>query len=102
MRRWVVLVPGIMGTSLFLHGKKVWPPSALDVITGYDDIDKLMDDQVQVGDLIEKVSIKSIYRTLLGDLVACGYSFEGLERRLITHPYDWRRSNDLASTGLVD
>lgn len=101
MGRWVVLVPGIMGTSLFLDGDRVWPPSAWDVVTGYDDIDKLMDDRVEVGEIIEKASIKSIYRTLLRDLVACGYSEQSSERRLIAYPYDWRRSNELAAAGLV-
>ena len=101
MIRWVVLVPGIMGTSLILDGKEIWPPSAWEVVMGYHDIDKLMDDQVEVGQIIEKVWIKSIYRTLLDDLVACGYSERDTERRLIPHPYDWRRSNELAAAGLV-
>lgn len=101
MARWVVLVPGIMGTSLLLDGEQVWPPSAWDVVTGYDDIDKLMDDRVEVGEIIEKASIKSIYRTLLRDLLACGYAEQSVERRLIAYPYDWRRSNELAAAGLV-
>jgi phospholipase A1 len=102
MSRWVVVVPGIMGTSLLLNKEQIWPPSAWDVVTGFDDIDKLMDDRIEVGEIIDKVSIKSIYRTLLQDLEACGYLQEGASRRLIKFPYDWRRSNDVAAAGLID
>ena len=98
MSRWVVLVPGIMGTSLFLDGEQIWPPSAWEVVTGYDDIEALMSDDVEVGDIIVKASIKSISKTLLEDLAACGYSVGGVERRLVLHPYDWRRSNELAAS----
>ena len=97
-----MLVPGIMGTSLFLDGEQIWPPSAWDVVTGYDDIDALMSDDVEVGDIIVKASIKSIYKTLLDDLAVCGYSVGGVERRLVLHPYDWRRSNELAASQLID
>lgn len=102
MSRWVVLVPGIMGSSLFLDRDEIWPPSAWEVIFGYDHIDKLLDDNVEVGEIIEEASgIKAIYQTLLRDLVACGYTEQGAERRLIAYPYDWRRSNELTAMGLA-
>ncbi len=101
MMRWVVLVPGIMGSSLSLDGDEVWPPSVWDVVTGYDDIVKLMDDRVVVDDIIDKVFIKPVYHALLGDIAACGYSVNDVERRFVPFPYDWRKSNEITAVGLA-
>lgn len=105
MSRWVIVVPGIMGSSLKLRGEEIWPPSVWDVLTGYDRIADLMDDEVQVGSIIYAVSVKPIYRSLISDVQACGYQEHGVERRLIEFPYDWRRSNSATAAelaGLLD
>lgn len=101
MSKWVIVVPGIMGSSLKLHGSEIWPPSLWDVVTGYDRIADLMDDEVQVGTIIYSVSIKSIYRSLINDVQACGYQEHGADRRLIEFPYDWRRSNSFTAGQLA-
>jgi len=39
MPKCLVFLPGIMGSELVnSSSKEVWPPSAMDLITGYDDL----------------------------------------------------------------
>ena len=97
MSKWVIVVPGIMGSSLELDGDEIWPPSLWDLVSGYDRIADLMNDKVEVGAIIYKVSVKSIYRSLISDVEACGYHEHGVDRRLIEFPYDWRRSNSMTA-----
>jgi phospholipase A1 len=101
MSKWVIVVPGIMGSSLLLAKEEIWPPSPWDVLTGYDRIADLMNDKVAVGTIIRSVSIKSVYRSLIKDVEACGYHENGADRRLIEFPYDWRRSNSIAAERLA-
>lgn len=102
MSKWVIVVPGIMGSSLTLDGDEIWPPSLWDVVTGYDRISDLMNDKVEVGTIIYSVSIKSIYRSLINDVQSCGYQEHAADRRLIEFPYDWRRSNSFTAGVLAD
>jgi pimeloyl-ACP methyl ester carboxylesterase len=101
--KWVIVVPGIMGTSLLLRNDQVWPPSAWDVVTrDYDRIADLMNDDVEVGEIIRSVAIISVYKTLIKDVEACGYQRNGDDRRLIEFPYDWRRSNSTSAERLAE
>lgn len=83
-----------MGSSLRLDGRGVWPPSPWEVIVGYKNIEGLMDDRVAVGDVIDRVSIKSVYSSLLKDVAVCGFTEDDPAKRLILFPYDWRKSNE--------
>ena len=103
MSKWVIVVPGIMGSSLLLHNDEVWPPSVWAVATrDYERIADLMNDDVKVGEIIRSVAIISVYKTLIKDVEACGYHSNGVDRRLIEFPYDWRRSNSTSAEGLAD
>lgn len=100
--KWVVVLPGIMGSTLRLDGEEIWPPSLWQVVAGYGQIADLMSDDVEVGHMIYNVSVKSIYLTLIRDIEACGYQSSGAAKRLIEFPYDWRRSNSVAAQRLAD
>lgn len=89
----LVVVPGIMGSELRLPDEKVWPPKVREVIFGYKRLDKLMRDDLVVGDIISRVGPKGVYRSLIDDLHLCGYADQSADRRLLRFPYDWRRSN---------
>lgn len=102
MSKWVIVVPGIMGSSLRLGNDEVWPPSAWDVITGYDRINELMDDEVEVGTIIHKIAVVSVYKSLISDVERCGYTEAGTAKRLVEFPYDWRRSNSVSAERLAD
>lgn len=100
-KKWVIVLPGIMGSTLRLDGDEIWPPSLWQVLAGYKQIADLMSDDVEVGHIIYNVSVKSIYLSLLKDVEACGFQSNGEERRLIEFPYDWRRSNSRAAQQLA-
>jgi phospholipase A1 len=103
MLKWVIVVPGIMGSSLLLRNDEIWPPSAWAVVTrDYERIADLMNDDVEVGEIIRSVAIISVYKTLIKDVEACGYHRNGADRRLIEFPYDWRRSNSTSAERLAD
>jgi pimeloyl-ACP methyl ester carboxylesterase len=104
MSKWVVVVPGIMGSSLKLHGDTVWPPGVWDVLTSdYNKVAELMDDDVQVEEIIRNVSVMPVYKTLLQDIEACGYhDHPDATRRRIDFPYDWRRSNSATAQRLAE
>lgn len=86
----IVFLPGIMGTSLTLDGKEVWPPKPRETVFGYKRIDALQSDDVQVGEIINSVSCFGFYNTILKYFVELGYTEGGAERRFVPVPYDWR------------
>lgn len=103
MSKWVVVVPGIMGSSLLLGNDEIWPPSAWAIVSrDYERIADLMNEDVEVGQIIRSVAVISVYKTLIRDVEACGYRRDGAERRLIEFPYDWRRSNSTSAGRLAD
>ena len=57
----VIVVPGIMGTELFLPGsasaadEKIWPPTALETQFGYKRRDKLASPRAVPGQIITNV-----------------------------------------------
>lgn len=101
----IVVIPGIMGTSLFLPAdgngepEKVWPPTwdeSLN-ITGYKRIEKLVSPKLQVGDVIQHVCGVDFYRPLTQLLKRCGFRSEPtVPKFFVEFPYDWRR--DLRAT----
>ena len=97
----VVLVPGIMGSGLRNDNGTVWPPTALEVIFGYKRIDELSQPNLEVTGIIPKVSLVSVYKSLIDDIKKCGYVEGGDERRFIPFPYDWRLSNEESALALA-
>lgn len=93
----VFVVPGIMGTELFLpdsvggRGEKVWPPEPLETQFGYRRRAKLADPRVVVGDIITNVLCFDFYGPLIETLQDLGFTTDGTAQRLELFPYDWRR-----------
>ncbi|MEM9254173.1 MAG: hypothetical protein AAGA91_01920 [Pseudomonadota bacterium] len=98
----IVLIPGIMGSSLELPDEEVWPPTVGEVIFGYKRIQKLLRDDLEVGQIIRRVGPKAVYKTLIEDLAVCGYTEHSTTRKLVLFPYDWRRSNADTADTLAD
>ncbi len=98
----VVLVPGIMGSRLEDVRGRVWPPSTREIIFGYEKLDRLMGERVEATSIVHRVGLVGIYDSLRKDILRCGYSEEGDERRLIEFPYDWRRSNQDSAASLAE
>ena len=87
----VVFVPGIMGTELQLpDGEIVWPPRVTETIFGYHRIAKLQDPAVRPTRVIPNVSCVDFYAPILSLFAQLGYG-AGDAKRLVEHPYDWRR-----------
>jgi phospholipase A1 len=93
----VFVIPGIMGTELFLpddsggRGEKVWPPRPLETQLGYRRREKLADRRVIAGDIIANVLCFDFYQPLLDLLQDLGFTTDGADQRLVPFPYDWRR-----------
>lgn len=88
----VVFVPGTMGTSLSTpQGEEVWPPTANEVIFGYHRKDKLLQDDLVVGDIVRRVSCFDVYKPIVETLAAIGFKETGAGDRLHLFAYDWRR-----------
>lgn len=101
----VVFIPGIMGSELrsSISGKRVWPPSLLEIITKTANVDDLLEPDVEATRPISAVAgFYSVYRSLLRDIEACGYQLDGSERRFIPFAYDWRQSNEDTAQQLSD
>lgn len=95
----IVLVPGIMGSVLSTPaGEKVWPPTPVEVALGYGRKQKLLQDDLVVGDIVREVSCFDVYKPLVDTLMAIGFSEGGSGNRLVVFPYDWRRDLE----GLAD
>lgn len=85
----IIFIPGILGSELLLNGEKVWPPSLVEIITGYQRLASLMDPNVEAGDPISKVFVKDFYGPLQSDLQKIANS---INARFIAFGYDWRKS----------
>jgi pimeloyl-ACP methyl ester carboxylesterase len=101
----VVFLPGIMGSELRskASGKRVWPPTLLEIITKNANIDDLLEPTLEATRPISAVAgFYSVYRSLLRDIEDCGYKVDGSERRFIAFAYDWRQSNEDTAQLLSD
>jgi pimeloyl-ACP methyl ester carboxylesterase len=87
----VFVVPGIMGSELYLDGAKIWPPKMMRRVSNPDD---LLDPSVAVGDLIRNVLVFGFYDKLLNPLHDWGYQEHqsGSRGLVIPWPYNWVRS----------
>lgn len=89
----VIFVPGIMGSILSTpdDGEQVWPPTPLEVAFGYKRKQKLLREDLVVGDIIRSVSCFDVYKPLVETITAIGFKESGPGDRLHLFPYDWRR-----------
>jgi phospholipase A1 len=95
----VVFVPGTMGSILSTPGgEEVWPPTPVEVLTGYKRKKKLLQDDLIVGDIVREVSCFDVYKPLIATLATIGFPENGAGDRLYVFPYDWRRDLE----GLTD
>lgn len=101
----VVFLPGIMGSEL-RHSetnKRVWPPSLSALVTKSVKAEALLDENLVATKPIESITpFYSVYRSILRDIQACGYSLNGSERRFIPFAYDWRKSNQASALVLAE
>lgn len=100
MKQVVILIPGIMGSELTLHGKLIWPGTPAELVFPFRKMDELMDDELAATDIIRSFSISKQYEALIVDLAECGFHETGLSRTLFVCPYDWRRDLKLAARTL--
>ncbi len=100
----VIFVPGIMGSILSTpdDGEQVWPPTPLEVAFGYKRKQKLLREDLVVGDIIRSVSCFDVYKPLVETITAIGFKESGPGDRLHLFPYDWRRDLELLAEGLAE
>ncbi|VVM84195.1 hypothetical protein PS647_02479 [Pseudomonas fluorescens] len=94
----VILVPGIMGTTLLTtdsHGnpEEVWPPTPYEVVTGYKRLHLLTKPDLTFGDPINKVACYNFYSLLREHLDDLGFKQSAQGKRRIEFGYDWRQDN---------
>jgi len=85
-----VLVPGIMATRLRLNGEDIWPPKPTETIWGYNRLDALLSDDVEVGEPVDRVLCYAFYETIVQQLTALGFRAGDPHSRLVEFGYDWR------------
>lgn len=89
--KYAVFVPGTMGSILATPGgEEVWPPTPTEVAFGYGRVNKLLQDNLVVGDIIREVSCFDVYKPLIDSFKAMGFKESGAGDRLRVFPYDWR------------
>lgn len=96
----VILIPGIMGTSLVLPAKnsgdteeEVWPPTPTEAALRYKRLDKLMDPTLKPGSPIDKVACYNFYSLLRTHLDDLKYPHDDSAKRRVEFGYDWRLDN---------
>jgi pimeloyl-ACP methyl ester carboxylesterase len=90
--KYVVFVPGTMGSVLSTPGgEEVWPPTPVEIATGYKRKAKLLQTDLVVGDIVREVACVDIYEPMVKTLNALGFKETGAGDRLLLFPYDWRR-----------
>ena len=92
-----VFIPGIMGSELFLGDEKLWPPKVNETIGGYKRVDRLLDDAVVPGEIIEKVACFDVYEPILDFLARTEP-----DERFLAFPYDWRQDLEDTAGRLAD
>src|SRR5262245_27761687 len=98
----VVFVPGTMGSVLSTPGgEEVWPPTPREVAFGYKRKQKLLQEDLVVGDIEREVACFDVYKPLLDTFSAMGFEESGSGDRLHLFPYDWRRDLETLSDRLA-
>lgn len=97
----VVFIPGILGSELVHKGRVVWPGTVGEYVRGYDRMPQLLDEETVVGGVIRRYGPLQQYQPLIDDFHECGFEEVGSPATLRLFPYDWRRDNAQAATGLA-
>ena len=53
----MILVPGPQGSRLTLNGEEIWPPTVEEMIFGYNRMDELLNQDVQVSTIVDEIEI---------------------------------------------
>ncbi|MCS4292214.1 pimeloyl-ACP methyl ester carboxylesterase [Comamonas sp. BIGb0152] len=103
----VIFIPGIMGSELF-HGEpddakrsRIWPGAISELFLPYQNMEKLLDPNLTVGDIIRRISVSTQYGSLVDALLTCGFTENADAPTLRACPYDWRKDNSLAAEVLA-
>ena len=103
----VIFIPGIMGSELFLGEKedanrlRIWPGAISELFLPYQNMEKLLDPNLTVGDIIRRISVSTQYDSLVDALITCGFTENAETPTLRVCPYDWRKDNALAADVLA-
>ncbi|NIE73472.1 alpha/beta fold hydrolase [Pantoea sp. Ap-967] len=94
----VILIPGIMGTTLLATGadgkpEEVWPPTPYEAVMGYKRLELLTRPDLKVGEPINKVACYNFYSLLREHLDDLGFKNTDKGKRRIEFGYDWRQDN---------
>lgn len=88
----VVVVPGIMGSDLWLDDERLWPPK-IGIPMRVENPDLLLDSGVITRDIVRRVVIFGFYDKLLDPLKSWGYTEgtpkPGAKGKIIAFPYNW-------------
>jgi hypothetical protein len=105
----VLIIPGIMGSTIFKQSELLWPDVSRMLITPNDKfMDSLMfssngqpvDNSLRVGAVINEATGLDYTKSLLIDLEKLGYS---LGKDAVLLPYDWRQDiRDIALGQLMN
>jgi pimeloyl-ACP methyl ester carboxylesterase len=98
----LVLLPGLMGSELWLEGELVWPGPPDGMVRPYTKLPQLLLPNLRVGDLIRTFSISKQYATFIDDLEACGFHEERRPQTLYICAYDWRLDIAKSAAKLAD
>src|SRR4029453_12469761 len=97
-----VLLPGLMGSELWLEDQLVWPGKPSELLLPYSKMDLLVRSDLEARDVIRSYSVSSQYASLIRDLEACGFREGRRPPTLFVFPYDWRKDNALSAAALAD
>lgn len=100
MQKVVILLPGIMGSELWLNGELIWPGPAHTLLFPYKKMAALKDPACVATNVIRRFSFSEQYQGLIDDLASC--DFREVNQTLFVCPYDWRKSILLAAQVLAD
>jgi pimeloyl-ACP methyl ester carboxylesterase len=73
----------------------------LEIAFGYGRKQKLLQEDLVVGDIVREVSCVNVYKPLLDTFMAIGFKENGSGNRLHLFPYDWRRDLELLANQLA-
>src|SRR6516164_634205 len=91
----MILVPGPQGSRLTLNGEEIWPPTVEEMIFGYNRMDELLNQDVQVSTIVDEIEFFRAYKQLQDDLDTIAQQ-SGETKKRLDFPYDWRK--DLLKT----
>jgi pimeloyl-ACP methyl ester carboxylesterase len=103
MTQVVVVIPGIMGSTLHLGPELIWPGTPWELVGKYKKMTELLRPDLVATDLIRSFTAFSTqYQSLIDDLNACDFTEASTPPTLYLYPYDWRKSIESAADGLAD